>query len=220
MAEADPRIPDPHVEEVGRDRGLDRRQLLKAGAWAAPVVLLAAAVPAAAASVAVPPFSIRLTADCASTVPPATRHGFKIENSSTATATVVVRFNAAAWGLLRLTAIANVISATSVPPPAATYHFIATPGAKELNGLTYQTLWETAGSISVDTTATPGPLARREGEAIFVLPPGGSIEFGQTNANVLGEPRITASVVTVNGDVVTGSVAVFGFELGGACIAT
>lgn len=35
-------------------RALDRRQLLKAGAWAAPVLLLATATPAAAASAKVP----------------------------------------------------------------------------------------------------------------------------------------------------------------------
>ncbi|GEM_PF-6658235 len=41
----------PEAEESTERRGLSRRQLIKAGAWAAPVIVLATATPAAAASV-------------------------------------------------------------------------------------------------------------------------------------------------------------------------
>ncbi len=48
----------PEAEESAERRGLSRRQLIKAGAWAAPVIVLATATPAAAASVDVGPAMI------------------------------------------------------------------------------------------------------------------------------------------------------------------
>lgn len=195
----------------GDTAGLDRRQLLKAGAWAVPVIVLASGTPAAAASEPIEPSEITLDAHCASTSGDETEHGFTITNTSTQSATVVVGFTAQAWGAIITTAAENVISATS--DPDAEYPVTATGGGEILDGLTYQTLWETIRYIE----ELDGHTAHREGEAVFVLPPGASVTFGQINGNVRGEPLIVARVANINIVGVIGQIAAFSFEVGGAC---
>ncbi len=62
--------------------------------------------------------------------------------------------------------------------------------------------------------------ASRDGTATFVLPPGASVTIGQVNTNVVGEGRVTGRIYSINNVVDNvSSAAIFGFELGGQCIA-
>lgn len=198
-------------------RSLDRRQLLKAGAWAAPVVLLATASPAAAGSI--PPIPVvTVVADCTETTGQYTNHGFTVKNTSTTeTAVVIVGFIATARGIGQQLADENVKSVTT--SPSALYPVDATPGAGLVpTWTTYRTIW--SDSVISRPAGSLRWQAKRNGTATFTLPPGGSVRIGQLNLNALGQPTVVATVVSVNDSTPDSpATAQLSFELGGGCTA-
>lgn len=192
--------------------GLDRRQLLRAGAWAAPAVLLATAVPAQAASDPTTdptisnPGLVALAAICTKTgALNKTKHGFTLTNNASIPVTVTLDLDAQAWGLSPRSAKNNLISATTTSS-GATY------------GGGYKDVWEPDSEITTsNSTGGSGKNAKRKGSFIITLAPGESVELWQENINAAGEPKIEARVMIINGRSVAGSYATFSFNWGGGC---
>lgn len=193
---------------------VNRRQLLTAGAWAAPAIAIAAAAPAGAVSVTLP--EVTLVAHCTLTLLGSTTHGFTVTNTSaTDHAVVAVAFTATAWGVTSTRSDLNIRSATSVG--SASCPVVATSGAT-MAPETYQLIW---GSVTTQQVSPVRWNSARSGTAIFTLPPNGVVRFSQVNINALGQPVVTASITTVNGEAPsTPQAAQFSFALGGLCTAS
>lgn len=188
-------------------RGLDRRQLLKAGAWAAPAIVVAAAIPAAAASTTLALSAANLTL---APLCDGLKHGFTLTNNSSLTGTVTLSFSAQAWALTKPTAANNVTSVTTAST-GATY-------GSAVSGYTYKTVWADAITYSA-SSGGGGWNAKRSGTAVVALAAGQSVTFWQRNLNALGEPRVEARVTAVNSTAVTnGPYAKFDLAWGtGVC---
>lgn len=195
----------PVIDDAFNTTTTSRRQLLKAGAWAAPVIVLATAAPASAnasTDPVVPTSAITVTKLCHVQDLTNNRHGFTFANTSNTTATVVVALTAYAWGATKDAAIANVTSVTSTSSGATYGNTPATGGATVSGGATaYQNAW---GAISTHKESLVRWGATRSGTLTLTLPPHSSIAVWQQNVNALGEPKVTAVVTSINGKTVTG----------------
>lgn len=202
----------PSVNTEATRTGLDRRQLLKVSAWAAPAIIVAAAAPAHAASpdiVALESKTLALSAICENTNSfGETKHGFRLISSATVGGTVTVVFSAQAWGLTKTSAQNNLKSITN-PVHGATYS--STAGLAE-----YHALWTSPVTVTT-STGGGGYNAKQTGTVVIPVNPGQTIEIWQQNTNAFGEPRVEAKITAINGTSVDGPYAKFDLNWGGSC---